>query len=103
MIKLMGLAGALLLIAGSALWSGCALSLLWGWFFVPALGLPELSVPAAIGVALVVGYLTHQYKYEPECAQTATEKLEKWLNLICHAILKPAMVLCMGWIVKQWM
>lgn len=34
--------------AAGVMWSGFALSILWGWFFVPALGAPALSVPNAI-------------------------------------------------------
>jgi len=44
----------------SCLLRGWVLSILWRWFMVPTLGLPALSVPQAIGIALVVGMLTHQ-------------------------------------------
>ena len=43
----------------SCLLRGWVLSILWRWFMVPTLGLPALSVPQAIGIALVVGMLTH--------------------------------------------
>lgn len=52
--------GVGLLMVFSAIFNGYALSVLWGWFIVPTFGLPALAVAPAIGVALVVSYLTHQ-------------------------------------------
>ena len=37
----------------SVLFSGYALSILWGWFFGPVLGLPEIIIAGAIGIALL--------------------------------------------------
>ena len=37
--------------------SGYTFSVLWGWFIVSTFGLPELSIPAAIGLALNVSFL----------------------------------------------
>lgn len=50
-----------LLITVSALINGFVLSILWGWFIVPTLGLPPLSLIEALWVGLVVSMLTHQY------------------------------------------
>ncbi len=36
-------------------WAACTL---WAWFIVPAFGLPQLSVLAAVGVGLVVKLFT---------------------------------------------
>lgn len=85
--------------AAGVMWSGFALSILWGWFFVPALGAPALSVPNAIGVALVVSYMTHQYK------ETKTSDADGWdgvIGIVAYAATKPAFALLAGWIVKQW-
>lgn len=49
-----GVAAIVLGLVWSAAWSGYTLSVLWGWFMVPAFGLPALSVAQAYGVALVV-------------------------------------------------
>jgi hypothetical protein len=35
------------------IWNGFVLSIMWGWFVVP-LGLPTITVPNAIGLALIV-------------------------------------------------
>jgi hypothetical protein len=52
----------LLLLVLGALWRGYVLCLLWAWFMVPTFKAPELSIPAAIGVALVVSYLCRDGK-----------------------------------------
>lgn len=103
MIELFIFACTLLLLAGSSLWSGYVLSTLWGWFLVPIFDLPALSVPAAVGVALIVGYLTHQHKIESEKEKTTNEKISALGMLVGHMILKPAFALCFGWIVAQWL
>ena len=48
------------LTALAAVLNGWVLSIIWKWFFVPTLHLPSLSIPQAIGIALVVSFLTKQ-------------------------------------------
>jgi hypothetical protein len=55
-----GFVGIVALVVLSTLLRGYALSVLWGWFMVPTLGLPHLSVAQAIGIAIVVSFLTYQ-------------------------------------------
>lgn len=50
----------LLLMVYASLLSGWALSLLWAWFIVGVFGAPALSIPQAIGLALIASFLTHQ-------------------------------------------
>ncbi len=38
--------------------NGWALHILWGWFIVPVFALPMLEVPQAIGISVVVSFLT---------------------------------------------
>lgn len=81
-------------------WSGYALTILWGWFMVPTFGLPSLALAPAIGVAVVVGYLTHPYRPTEEAKGTMAEHMAESFSIIA---MKPAMALLVGWIVKQWM
>lgn len=83
------------IVIGS-LWYGYAFSILWGWFIVPIFHTPTLSLPAAIGVSLVVGYLTHQIIPEDK-SLTATERLAKSCSELA---LKPAVTLGMGYAIK---
>lgn len=77
-----------------AIWSGIVLKTLWAWFAVPTFGLPDLSLPVAIGVGLVASFLTHQY------VPTKDEDLPK---AIVHGFLYPLIALVMGWVVHLFM
>jgi hypothetical protein len=88
------------LVLGS-IFNGYALSVLWGWFVVPVFHLPVLTVVPAIGIAMVVGYLTHQT--EPDVEEKERETGEKLLRLIALVFFRPAFALFFGWIVHQFM
>lgn len=51
--KIRNLTIALLLVA----WEAIVLSLLWKWFMTGALGVPPLSVPAAMGIIVTIRQL----------------------------------------------
>lgn len=85
--------GAIALLAFGAVWEGWVLSVLWRWFLVP-LGAPALSIPAAIGVAIIVGMLTHQSSKTDD---------EDWAAKISAIFLGPPMMLLVGWITKQFL
>ena len=42
----------------TALLNGTVLSIIWGWFVVPVFRAPSLSIAYAIGLGLVVSFLT---------------------------------------------
>lgn len=81
------------LLAASSIWRGYVLSILWGWFIVRAFGAPPLNIPLAIGLSLIVGFLT----------QRLTKKQEDVYFLVMGASLGPAMVLLFGWIVTKFL
>ncbi len=83
-----------LLIAGVSVWRGYVLSILWGWFAVPAFGLPALSIPLAIGVALITGMLAEN---------STTPKETDAGTTIAKIVLGPALVLLVGWIVTKFL
>jgi len=68
---------------------------------VPTFGLPELSVVPAIGIAMVVSYLTHQYSgTKKDNDESFGETILKGAML---AILKPSFALFFGYIVHLFM
>lgn len=74
-----------------AAYYGWAIALLWSWFLVP-LGVPEISIPAACGVVLLVG-LFKEVK--------ASAKGEKdWQGQLSAVCLKPIIAVVFGWIIK---
>jgi len=94
------IAGVLVLLAISAIWKGYVLTVLWGWFVVPTFGLPALSLAPAIGMSMVVSFLTHQSDATKEQEGSSSERLAK---AVAHALLVPALVLGIGAVVRHFM
>lgn len=92
--------GIPVLIALGSIFNGYALKVLWGWFIVPIFHLPQLSIPSAIGIALVVGYLTKQTN---DCEEKERSGGEKFSRAVLEAILRPSLALLVGWIVQKFM
>jgi hypothetical protein len=64
---------AALVLLGLAVWlpfiyllNGFVFMSLWNWFVVPFLGLPQLSIGYAIGLAMVVYFLVHHVSHTSE-------------------------------------
>ncbi|QQG45560.1 MAG: hypothetical protein HYW89_01360 [Candidatus Sungiibacteriota bacterium] len=74
--------------------SGVALKLLWGWFMVPTLGLPVISLVQAIGVGIVISFLTQQHI--PRDKDEAKE-------LLIYEVIKPVLAIAVGWVVHLFM
>jgi len=75
---------------------GLVLVKLWAWFITPTFGLPLLTVPVALGVALIAGFLTNsntQYK----------DHETDWGANVVAAILGPLLALFFGWIYTLFM
>lgn len=87
------------LVPFSAIFSGYALSVLWGWFFVPLFGLPEITIPGAIGTTLVIQSLCYQDNGKTESG-TFNDLLIKGVAM---AVMRPGFALIMGYVVVQWL
>ena len=98
------LVGGALLIG--IVWNGFVLSTLWGWFMVPAFGLPAFGVIKAAGISLVVRYLTYQLDtkdFTEDDGKTSEEKLKKGLYTLSFAIIYPLFALGVGWVVHLFL
>lgn len=84
-------------VIGCNIFSGFVLSILWGWFAVPAFGLPALTIPLAMGIMLVVSYMTKQADFNNQ----DREDYQKRMNVV--SIVKPLGALAVGWVVKFFM
>ena len=100
-MKIIGILTTLIvsLILGP-IWRGYAFSKLWLWFIVSTFGAAPLGIAQSIGLALVVSFLTHQYDSYEDKEKSATERM---VVAVAITFLSPAMVLLIGWIVKQWL
>lgn len=77
----------------SMMWKGYVLSVLWGWFAVTALYAPPLSVPAAIGITVMINFTTNK---------VGREAKDYYEFALIHAG-RPAVALLIGWIIQFWM
>lgn len=85
----------ILLIAlafGAAVLEGFALSVLWGWFIVPVFAAPALRIPYAIGLALIVGMLTHKTRKPEDDPEPP--------YILAMGLVSPLVFLGCGWIVR---
>lgn len=83
-----------------AVWSGYVLSVLWSWFIVTTFEARPLSIPAAIGMALVAHYLTHQIDRYTDKSKS---QLERIIESTGYIVLQPLFALVIGWIVYQFL
>lgn len=95
-----GFVGLIGLLAISSLWRGYVLTVLWAWFVVPTFGPPALAIAPAIGLAMVVSFLTHQSDATKEPEGDFSARMAKAL---AYALVMPAFVLGIGWIVQRFM
>jgi hypothetical protein len=101
-MKLLGyITATIITMIYAAMLNGWALSLLWAWFIIPTFELPKLSIPAAIGLSMVVAYLTYQVRNNKD-----EEKEKYWESLVRGGLTtttKALFALLFGAVVKMWM
>ena len=91
---------ALAIVYGQTL-NGWTLCVLWEWFIVPTFGCVGLSIPAAIGISLVVSYLTTTTKTQREKEQRPFG--EMLLEGIITSTIKTVLALMFGYVVQYFM
>lgn len=83
----------------SATINGWALSKLWAWFIVKTFDAPPLTIPSAIGLALVVNYLIAKVDDE----KNSRPYWEILLRGAMWSTIKPLLALAFGAVLKLWL
>jgi len=91
--------GGLLATIAGIVWMGFVLTVLWGWFVVPLFRLPELTIPAALGLSLVVGYMTK----DGQQMKTGEDFGGAVFKALIALALKPAVALGVGWVIRGFL
>ena len=99
-------AGFVILLVAAVTWKGYVLSILWAWFVVP-LGVAALSIPHAIGLAILGAFLVGDKGATREEVSDIVGKPEKpgdrIFRLVANITLYPAFALGLGWVVRGFM
>ena len=82
-----------------AIINGWTLHLLWDWFVVESIGLPPIAITHAIGIGLIVRYLTHQQLHDDSDISTKKQLAKAVIDAFMH----PLFVLFIGYIVTWFM
>jgi len=79
---------------------GFALKVLWGWFMVPIFDLPNLTIPAAIGISLTISLLISRSGTGKDEDQ---EDFEFAIKKVVSKVISIIIALAAGWITLQFM
>jgi hypothetical protein len=80
------------------MWSGYALTVLWGWFVIPVFGVAPIGIVNAIGLSTVLSYAMPT----PTPQKDDRDFDEKFFAAIGIAIIKPLFALGFGWAVHSF-
>lgn len=92
-VVILALLGIPAMIFFSSLLNGWALSVLWRWFVSPVFEIRNLGIAEAIGLSLIVSYLTHQ-------AQNKNREENSLANTLGLVIVRPLFSVLIGWCIK---
>jgi len=90
------------LIAVSSIINGWILTKLWHWFAVPIFGLHELTLTQAIGVAMIIAFLTNRHVKFTKSTKNKDSDTD-WGVLLSAVFVAPLVTLLFGWIVHLFM
>ena len=88
----------MLLATPAMLLQAWVMTVLWGWFVVPFISLPVMTMKTALGMVVLSGLLRFQVYCKDE-----REPTEKVITGLCHMFVAPLVTLFIGWVVYTWM
>lgn len=81
---------------------GWTLSVLWGWFAVKIFNLPELSIPEAVGVLLIVEFMAFATKFTEKKPSSSDGFKEVFSQAAFVTSFKCLFALGVGWSALQF-
>lgn len=84
----------------SAVWHGYVLTKLWAWFIVPIFHLPVLTIAPAIGIVIVLNFLT---KTDTSDLKKEDDGKETFFKRVFGSFVQSLFTLIIGWIVTLFM
>lgn len=80
--------------------NGWALTVLWIWFIIPVFNLPTLSIIQAIGIGMVVTFLTRHSINKEEAAKDTGAAI--WTAIV-SAVIVPLLTVGIGYIISLFL
>jgi hypothetical protein len=84
----------LLITIPAIIYSGFAMTVVWGWFVTPALGLAVPSIPMMLGLSSLVHYMSYQF-IDFKNEKDAEDQL---ISAIAVSLSRPSILLIFGYI-----
>lgn len=85
--------GYIAAIVFSTVLNGFVLTVLWGWFVIRVFGVRAISIPEALGLAMVASFLTHQYH----------EDKRSLGEILAYAFISGVLSLALGWVIQLFL
>jgi len=83
---------------------GWILSKLWLWLIVPTFGVQPLKVMQAIGINLVIGFVTlRSSKEEDEAEDDDREPEDHAIEIVKKLVAIPGAFLLLGWVISNFL
>lgn len=101
-----GVVAFLLFIAaifGLAMYSGFAISLLWGWLIMPTFPVAAISVVQGIGLSVFAGYFLRHAAIKELEKNDEESVAEKVVNSVGKSFFTITGIIGVGWIVSLFM
>lgn len=96
-MKLLTIVGATAVFITVTIFRGSVLKSLWAWFVVKQFGVEPIRIPAALGLALLVSFLTNI----PGTRKDERPSLSVTMQLTV-AFINSAAALLVGWIIHKF-
>lgn len=98
-MKVLGyIVATIIVLFATSVWGGFVLCKAWGWFIVDQFNMEPIGMTTAIGLTMVVGYMTMR-------ADNSTDKLygQMLVRVFVNSFMKSLALLSSGWIVTLFM
>lgn len=79
----------------TTLLAGVVLVDLWVWFVMPIFHVGALNIPQALGISLLVGFMTHQISNSKQTEKTAT--------IFVTGAMRPLILWGIGWVIMKFL
>ncbi len=80
---------------------GYTISTLWSWFIVPLFYVPEISILQAVAIMVFVNYFVAKPDADIDVMNSEMSLKHYMTRTMNNALIKPAMALLIGWILKE--